>query len=235
MNSRTNSDKINASAAGVFYIIAAAAAIIGLKLYDPILIDANYLIEGANNSNQIVLGAFFELILACSAVGTGIILFPYLRKFNESMGLGYLCFRFLEVVFIIVGIISILSLLTLSHAYAKITTSDIAPFQTAGTILKAIHSWTFMLGPNFMLGINTFLYSYIFYQSELVPRKLSILGMVAAVLIFTAALLEMFGIILQISMWGILLAIPVFTYEMTLAMRLIIKGFNQEVLKQINN
>ena len=227
INSKT--DKINAVVTGVLFIIATIAGIIGLKLYDPILNHSDYLILGARNSNQIILGAAFELILTCSAAGTGIMLYPYLRKFNESLGLGYVCFRMLEVVFILIGIISVLALLSLSHEFTN-TDANTASFQTLGKILKAIHDWTFMLGPNFMLGVNTFIYSYVFYQSKLVPRKLSILGILGSVLIFAAALLEMFGIILQLSPSGILLAIPIAVYEMVLAIWLILKGFNQENL-----
>ena len=222
----TTIDKTNARITGVFYIIAAVSSMIGLALYNPLLNSSDYLTLGATNSNQIVLGAFFELILVCTVAGTGIMLFPYLRKCNESMALAYFVFRLLEAVFIVIGIVSVLALLTLSKAYINTTGRDIAAFHAGGIILKAIHDWTFMLGPNFMLGINTFLYSYIFYNTELVSKRIASMGMVAAGLIFCAALLEMFGIILQLSLWGALLGIPIFIYEMTLAIWLIRKGFN---------
>jgi hypothetical protein len=234
INLSTKTHKINAVATGVFFITAAAAAIIGLILYDPVLNHSDYLIRGANNSYQIVLGAVFELILACSAIGTAIMLFPYLRRFNESLGLGYVCFRLLEVVFILIGIVSVLSLLSLSKVFASAPVADVTSFQTNGETLKAIHDWTFMLGPNFMLGINTFIYSYVFYQSKLVPRKLSVIGLFAAVLIFVSAILEMFGVILQLSKWGILFGTPIFVYEMTLAVWLIAKGFNKVGVFQNN-
>ncbi|WP_029196390.1 DUF4386 domain-containing protein [Paenibacillus alginolyticus] len=69
-----------------------------------------------------------------------------------------------------------------------------------------IHDWTFMLGPLFMLGINTMMYSYIFYKTKLVPRFISILGMTGATLVFICALLVMFGVIQQVSVWGAILA-----------------------------
>ena len=100
-NSETKADKKNAITTGVFFIAATVSAIIGLKLYDPILNNPDFLIIGVKNSSQIVLGAIFESILACTAVGTAIMMFPYLRKFNESWGLGYVCFRLLEVIFIL--------------------------------------------------------------------------------------------------------------------------------------
>ncbi len=224
-NMTLRQDKINALITGVFYIAAAVTAIVGLALYNPILNSPDYLTEGAKHSTQIVLGALFELVLVCTVAGTAIMIYPYARKYNESIALAYLVFRLLEAVLILVGLVSILALLTLGQFYATTPAHNMAAFQVGGVILKAIHDWTFMLGPNFMLGINTFLYSYIFFQSKLVPSQLSILGMIAALLIFCAALLEMFGAILQLSVWSALLALPVFIYEMTLAVWLIRKGF----------
>jgi Domain of unknown function (DUF4386) len=221
-----NSYKKSATLIGVFFIAAAVTSMIGLKLYDPVLNNPDYLVLGATHFNQIILGAVFELILACTAMGTAIMLYPHLRKFNESWGLGYVCFRLLEVVFILVGMISVLALVTLSQSYSTTNAPNIDSFKTIGSVLKGIHDWAFMLGPNFMLGINTFIYSYVFYTSNLIPRKIAVIGIIGAVLIFIAAFLEMFDIIRQISIEGIVLAIPIFIYEMTLAIWLITKGFN---------
>ncbi|UKS24231.1 DUF4386 domain-containing protein [Paenibacillus sp. HWE-109] len=211
---------------GVLFILATVTSIIGLILYDPILNGPNSLVTGSEHANQVILGALLELILACSVVGTSITLFPFLKKQNESLALGYVCFRLLEAAIIIVGVISVLSLLTLSQEFVKISTPNTASFQTSGILLKAVHDWTFMLGPNFMLAVNTMMCSYLLYKSKLVPRFISIMGLAGATLIFIATLLEMFGIILQLSTWGAILAVPVFAYEMILAVWLIVKGFN---------
>jgi hypothetical protein len=229
-NEKMNSNKINARIIGVLYIVAAVAAIIGLILYDPILNDPDYLVAGAKNENQIILGALFELVLACSAIGTAIMLYPYLRKQNESIALGYVCFRFFEAVIIVIGIVSVLSLLTLSREFVSTAASSISTYQTSGTLLLAVHEWTFILGPNFMLGVNTLMYSYLFYRSKLVPKFISVMGLAGASMILIAALLEMFGVIQQVSAWGVILAIPIAFYEMILAVWLIVKGFNAKVL-----
>ena len=44
-------------------------------------------------------------------------LYPYIRRWNEHIALGYLCFRFMEAVFIAIGLVSILGLLQLSIQY----------------------------------------------------------------------------------------------------------------------
>ncbi|MGZ9586703.1 DUF4386 domain-containing protein [Paenibacillus marinisediminis] len=212
---------------GVLFILAAVTSIIGgLILYKPILYDPDYLVQGSAHANEVVLGAIMELILVVSAVGTATTMFPFLRKFNETIALWHVCFRFLEAVMITVGVISVLSLLALSQDYVAAGAPDIPSYQVSGTLLKAMHDYTFLLGPNFFLGINTMMYSYIFYKSKLVPRFIPILGLTGSTLIFLAALLEMFGVIDQVSAWGAILALPIFANEMTLAVWLIAKGFN---------
>jgi Domain of unknown function (DUF4386) len=176
------------------------------------------------------MGAIMELILVVSAIGTATTMFPFLRKYNEIIALWHVCFRFLEAIIITVGVISVLSLLTLSREYAKAVFPDIASYQASGILLKAVHDWTFLLGPNFMLGINTMMYSYIFFKSKLVPRFIPILGLTGATLVFIAALLEMFGVVQQVSVWGAILSVPVAANEMILAVWLIVKGFNESAL-----
>jgi hypothetical protein len=123
-----------------------------------------------------------------------------------------------------------LSLLTLSQEFVAAGAPDSSSFHSSGIILKAIHDWTFMLGPLFMLGINTVMYSYIFYKTKLVPRFISILGMTGAVCVFICSLFVMFGVFPQISFWGAVLAVPVAANEMILAVWLIVKGFNENAI-----
>ncbi|MET3193384.1 DUF4386 domain-containing protein [Bacillus sp. OAE603] len=229
-----NSYRKSAKIVGVLFLLAAVTAIIGLKLYDPILKDPDYLIKGSEHANQVVLGALMELLLVVSAVGTATTMFPILRKYNETIALWHVCFRFLEAIIITVGVISVLSLLTLSREFVAAGAPEIAAYQTSGILLIAVHDWTFMLGPLFMLGINTLMYSYIFYQSNLVPRFISCLGITGAIVVFIYALLVMFGFIQQISVLGAIMALPVAANEIILAIWLIVKGFNESALADIS-
>jgi hypothetical protein len=225
INSISDQDKVNARITGILFITATVMAIIGLTLYNPIIHEADYLSAAANHSNQIVLGAVFELVLACANIGTGIMLFPHLQKVNQSLALGYALFRLLEVVFILIGLLSMLSIVSISHHYIN-HTGDLAALQISASILKTIHGWTFILGPHFMLGINTMIYSALFYKSGLVPKSLALLGITGALLILTASLLEMFSVISTFSIALVVLALPIAVYEMILAAWLIAKGFN---------
>ncbi|MFB9279440.1 DUF4386 domain-containing protein [Cohnella cellulosilytica] len=212
---------------GVLFIVAAVTAVLGALFYAPVLNDPDYLIQGSAHANQVILGAIMELILVVSAVGTATTMFPFLKKYNGTIALWHVCFRFLEAIVITIGIVSVLSLLALSRDYVAAGAPDIASYQASGTLLKALHDYTFLLGPNFFLGINTMMYSYIFYKSKLVPRFIPVLGMTGSVLILLAAMLEIFDVIDQVSAWGAILALPIFANEMSLAVWLIAKGFNR--------
>lgn len=216
--------KTHAKIAGCFFILAAVTSIIGLKLYDPILTDSNFLITAREHYSHIVSGAIFELMLVATATGTGIMFFPLLKRYNEHMGIGYLSFRVLEVVFIMIGTLSMLTALSISEQYAHGIVNNKETAQSLMVMLKSVHKWSFMLGPNFMLAINTFMYSFVFFRTGMIPGKLSQLGLSASLLIMIAAILEMFGFIEQLSIWGILLALPIALYEMTLATWLLWKG-----------
>ncbi|MFB9328923.1 DUF4386 domain-containing protein [Paenibacillus aurantiacus] len=225
-----NANPTSARIVGVLFIVAAVTAVAGLLLYDPILNGSDYLRTGAEHGNQIILGAVMELALVVSAIGTATTMFPILRRYNETIALWHVCFRFLEAIVITVGIVSVLALLTVSRTFVAAGAPDIAAFEPSGTLLKAIHDWTFMLGPLFLLGINTMMYSYIFYRTKLVPRFISTLGMTGAALVFVCALLVMFGVIEQVSTWGGILAAPVAANEMILAVWLLTKGFSTDAL-----
>ena len=113
-----------------------------------------------------------DLLLVVSAVGTAVMLFPYLRRWNEQLALGYLCFRFMEAVFIAIGLVSILGLVHLSTVYeADILASG--NLHAVGLMLQSFHRWTFVLGPNLMLGLNTVMYSYLLFRTGLVAKTVS--------------------------------------------------------------
>lgn len=218
----------NEKITGTFFISATTSAIVGVQYYSPVLKTINIL-ESANAASiQIATGAFFELILAVSNIGTGIMLYPRLKRFSESWGLGYSLFRLLEVVFILIGLLSMLTIVSLSKGALSMRPEAKESVQSIAEFLKQLYGWAFILGPHFMLGINTFIYSSIFYLSKILPPTLAIFGMTGAVLIFIAAVLEIFGYIPHFSDSILFFALPIAVYEMVLAGWLIMKGFNKE-------
>ncbi len=222
----SENDRRNGKLTGMFFILATVTAIIGLKLYDPILKTGDYLLSGAANRSQIILGGIFELMLVVSMAATAIMLFPYLRKYDGRFALGYLVFRLTEGIIILMGIVSVLAMVTISESFVAAGEAQGESFRAAAIALKAIHDWTFILGPCFVLGINTSIYNYVFFRTKLVPRPLAVMGLVGAVLILTSGVLAMFNIVPLFSTGAILLALPVALYEMILAGWLIAKGFS---------
>ena len=220
---------------GLLFILASAAAIAGLLLYAPLLKNPEYMLKGPTSEFHITLGALFELITAAAVAGTAITLFPYLRKRSESRAVAYLGFRLLEAFLIVLGLICLLTVLTLRKQFEGGSPLDGSALQVSATELIAIHDWTFMLGPNFMLGLNTLMYTSVLFQTRLIPRPLAILGIVGALSVFTAAILELFGVITQMSTPGGILAAPVAIFEIAFAVYLIVRGFNPTALADLNS
>ena len=222
------SNKNSAIAAGILYLIAAIAAITGRLFYGPILQHSEYITQGLTNETQILWGAFFEIVTAFAVFGTPIALFPVLKKHNLSFSVASVAFRMLEGTMILIGVLALLTIVGMSHTYAQEVQPDTASYLLLSKSLLTFHHWTFTFGPNIALGPSTFMIGYILYTSRAVPRVIGIMGMVGGPLILICGILVMFGAFSQVSLWAGLLAIPVFIYEMTLAIRLLTKGFNLE-------
>lgn len=227
------STRRSAVVAGVFFIVAAVTAIIGLALEGPVLNDARYIVAGSGADARVILGAFFEVLLAVSVIGTAVTLFPIVRRQNESIALGYVAGRVVEAVVIVVGIMSVLSVVTLRKDFAGATGADPASLMVIGKSLVVIHDWTFLFGPSLAIGVNTLLLAYLMYTSKLVPRVIPVLGLIGGPVIFASGTAEMFGLYQQISVWGSIGAIPVFLWEMSLAVWMIAKGFNPSAIKSL--
>ncbi|MFT4416657.1 DUF4386 domain-containing protein [Fredinandcohnia humi] len=226
-------DRINGIILGIFYIAAAVTAVIAVVSYEPVLSEQWYSSVANGYETKVMAGVLNDFLLIVTAVGTSIMLFPYIRRWNEHIALGYLCFRFMEAVFIAIGLVSILGLLHLSVYYDPENVANEDNLYAVGLMLQSFHRWTSVLGPNLMLGLNTILYSFLLFRTGLVPKPLALFGMVTAVLVFIAGLLDMLGIIESISTAKGLIALPVGVYEMSLAVWLIVKGFYKQNLEKL--
>ena len=225
-------DRMNGMILGVLYIVAAVTSVIALVFYQPLLSEQWYMSVANGFETKVLIGVLNDLLVVVSVVGTAVMLYPYLRRWNEHIALGYLCFRFMEAVFIAIGWVSILGLLQLSSYYEAGSIAG-ENFHAVGLLLQAFYRWIFVLGPNFMLGLNTFMYSYLLLRTGLVPKPLAIFGMVTAVSVFISGLLELFGIVEPLSTAKGLIALPVGVYEMSLAVWLIVKGFHKQNLEKL--
>ncbi|MGW6985620.1 DUF4386 domain-containing protein, partial [Streptomyces sp. NPDC054932] len=215
--------------AGALFLVTEVAAIGGLALYDPVLHDARYVV-GSGADSRVFLGALCEFVLALAVTGTGAALYPVLRRRNEGAAVGYVCGRLLEAAVIVIGIIGVLSVVTLRRqAEDGAAGADGTSLETVGRALVAFHDWTFLFGPNFVLGANTLVLAGLMYTSRLVPRFIAVLGLVGGAMICASATAVLFGAYEQVSVAGSLAALPVFAWEVTLAVRLLAKGFDAGV------
>lgn len=222
-----NSNKKTARITGILFIVATVAGLLGSGLTGSIVGAPDYLVQIAANKNLIVVGALLAFVAAAGSAGIAIALYPVLRKYNERLALGSVGFRLIEGVFYIVGILGLLSLLSLSQEYASSGPQGASTFQVLGTLISAIRVWT-----GFVLGVIAFclgaaMYYYVLYRSRLIPRWLSAWGLAGLALLFSMTLLIAFGERTSgPSGMQVLLAIPLALQEMVLGVWLMVKGFN---------
>ncbi|WP_104525451.1 DUF4386 domain-containing protein [Blastococcus atacamensis] len=215
------STRTTAVVAGVFFVVAAVTAVAALALYQPALTDAAYVL-GTGEDPAVLLGGLLEVVLAASCIGTAVTLYPVVRRYGEGMALGYVCGRLLEAAVIVVGVVATLSLVTLRTAG---TGTDDEALVVVARALVAVHDWTFLIGPGLVIGVNSLLLAVLLHRSRLVPRGITVLGLLGGPLVFASSVAILFGVYDQVSPWGMLGAVVVAAWEMALAYRLIVTGF----------
>ncbi len=231
-NGKMNPQKI-ARVTGVLFLITFITSIpAALVLYVPVLSNPDYITGAGGADNGVFLGATLELLLIIANIGTAIALFPILKRVNESLALGFVTARVVECAFIAVGILSLLTLVTLRQEAAG---ADAGSLLAVGKSLVALHDWTFLLGPGFVVGIgNGLLLGYLMYRSGLVPRRMAMLGLVAGPVLCAAGIAILFGVFEAGSVWQIIATIPEFFWELSLGIWLIVKGFNPSALASMS-
>jgi hypothetical protein len=213
-------DRRTASVVGVLFILATAFSLASSAMFVPLLSGSDYLAQVSANVNQVIVGVLLLLAAAISIFLIPAMMFPVLRRTNEGLALGYLGFRTIEAVTLVVDSIALLSLVSAGQQHARVGALTAPTLQTWGAMSLAIHNWMFDLNP-VVFGLGALLFYCLLYRWRLVPRWISIWGVIGAVLVFTFGLLALFGTSL------VLLALPIGVQEQALAVWLILKGFSQ--------
>jgi hypothetical protein len=195
--------------------------------------DPRYIV-GAGADTSVALGAFLELILIIANIGTAVVLSPILKRQNEILALGYVTARVIECVFIAVGILSLLTVVTLRQEAAG---ADAGSLVAVGESLVALHDWTFRLGPGFFVGVgNGLILGYLMYTSRLVPRGMAMLGLIGGPLIIASGVGVLFGVIEAGGVWQLIATIPEFFWELfVLGIWLIVRGFNPSAIARLQH
>jgi Domain of unknown function (DUF4386) len=228
---KVRSDRKSAIAVGVLFIIATVAAIISVGILAPIITDPDYLMKFSATANQVVIGALLDLLGAGAFVVLAVVIFPVLKKHNETIALGYVVARIIEAVPFIIANISLLSLITLSQEYISASAPEASYFVPVGSELLAVYDWNQLLGPRVFASLAAVPFYYLLYQSKLLPRWISVWGLIGAPLYLASGLLGMFGLLDPASPILILLFLPAALLEMVMAVWLIVKGFNSNPLE----
>lgn len=205
----------------VTYVTSIAAKI---ALYPP-LFDGNY-ITGTGQDTRVLWGAFSECLLIIANIGTATAMYSVIKRRHPSLAISFVAARIMESVFIGVGILSVLTVVTLRQDYADSTST--AGLTVVGDALLAMQQWTFNLGPAFVVGVgvgNGLILGFIMYRTGLVPRRLAVLGLIGGPLIIASGSAAVLGLIEPGGALQNLSAAPEFFWELGLGIYLIVKGF----------
>jgi len=207
---------------GVLYLATFVFSIAGVLLYNPVLHPAKFM-AGAGGDTRVRLGAVCEVLLIIANIGTALVVYPIFRRRFEVLSLGYVTARLMECTFIAIGIVSYLAVVSLHQTTGGVAAGSLVNDARA---LVAVRNWTFVLGPGFVVGVgNGLILGYLMYRSGLMPRGLSVLGLIAGSLVCISGL----GVVLDAIPRGgtvqAIATIPEFVWELSLGIYPIVKGF----------
>lgn len=216
---------------GAFFLGVMVLWYIGYALLDSILNTPDYLLSIYPHKTKITIGVLFELLEVAGVLGITYLLYPILKKYHESLALGYFGFRVFESIMLIVALLCPLILITLSQQYIEIGTEDDAYFETLGILLKTTREdWSLYVLAFFHPMAALPLY-YFLYKTKLIPRFLSIWGFLAALFVLVdQVLFESFGLGLGRIGGNPISGIPMGLNEIFLGIWLMIKGFSDSTI-----
>ena len=180
-----------ATITGLLWIATFVTSIPAVLLYDPLLNNENFILGAGGGDTRIFVGATLELLLIIANIGTAVVPYALFKRYNEKLAVGFVTARLVECGFIAVGIVSVLAIMTLRQDPAG--TSD-DTLVALGQSLVAVHDATFVLGPGIVVGVgNGMILGYLMYRSGLMPRRLTMFGLIGGPLLFVSGIAVMFG------------------------------------------
>jgi hypothetical protein len=217
---------------GLFFLLTYATSIPPvLSLYVPALSDPAFVLGGAPDLG-LSWGAILEIFLIVFNIASAVAVYPVLKRRFPVLSLAFVAARVMESMFIGMGIIAMLALATLrAHAFG----ADAETLTVVGQALVAVHDWTFKMGPGIVVGFgNGIILGYMMWKTRLLPRFLSILGLIGG----PALLLGSAGVMLGYFDFGStvhsLSVAPEFLWELLLGIWLLARGFAPAALDQLD-
>ena len=216
---------------GVLFIIATAFLFIGEAVYSPILSSPDYMDSVYPNRIIVIIGMLLEFAIVLAMPLIAVFMFPVLKKHYEALAIGYVGFRFFEAVLFVVIESNKLSLINLSRDYINRGGIDVFYFQNMGSSIQSVNQWIFSIYVLVFSVGALILYSAL-YKSKLVPRFISVWGLIAAAFLLIGSVLIMVEVFAGIPELGVelIFSMPIAVNEMVLAIWLIVKGFNPKAI-----
>ena len=209
---------------GVLFIMGTAAGALSAIITGPVLGAPDYLARISANESPMIIGALLVLVMGLALALVPVLMFPIFKQHNEPLALGYVVFRgALETITCLLWAISFLALVTLSREYVLAGNPGASHYQTLGTLILAAGTWNGHLG-SIIFSLGALMVYCLFYQTRLLPRWLSLWGLIGAVFYLAEPLSALAGAELEI-LFG-----PLFLQEMVMAVWLIVKGFNPSAM-----
>jgi hypothetical protein len=215
-----------ALAAGLFYIGTFVFSIPALGLYDGVVNDPDFVL-GSGSDQGVLWGGLIEILTALTGIGTAVALYPVLRRFGPGRAVGFVASRTLEAAMIFTGVLAVLAVYTLRQ-----DGGDPTALTTTANALVAVKDWTFLLGPGVMASVNALCFASILYRTRLVPRWMPTVGLIGAPLLLISSVTTLFGGWDQVSSQGLLMALPIATWEFSVGVYMTVKGFRSPVATQ---
>jgi hypothetical protein len=207
-------------AAGILYLIT-FVSVPTLALYQPVREQAGFIL-GVGSDTGVRWAALSEVVVALACIGTAVVLYPVAKRQSPTAAIGFVSARVMEAGLIIVGVVNVLTVLTLRQ---EVPGTDEAALITTGHTLAAAYDWTALLSQSLVPVFNAVFLGYVLYRSRLVPRGLPVMGLVGAPLLLVSDLAIFFGLYDRTAPLAALAVIPIALWELSLGVYLTVKGF----------
>jgi len=222
-----SNSKTNARITGVLFILGTVPIIVAMSLWGRSVSSPDYLSSMATSRIPVLLYALAIMFMGLACAGIGISLYPVLKRRSEGLAIAAMGFRIMEGTLQIASAVGIVALLGLSQEFVKAGSPPNSVFQPAGATIKTVNDW---MGNGFYLFpwcIAASIYYSIFYRTRLIPRALSIWGLLGLALMLVSTFGAMFGLIGSMSSMQFIFNMPIAMQEMVLAVWLIVKGYKE--------
>jgi hypothetical protein len=210
---------------GILFLGTWVTAIVGRVLLEPVYSERLYIL-GDGGETAVLVGAVFEFLLIVANIGTAVVLYPIAKRYTQTGAVGYVTARIVECAFIAVGLLSLLTVVSLRQDLTGGVGGDASSLDTVANALTATYEWAFLFGPGLMAGVaNGLILGYVMYRSGLIPRRLAMLGLAGGSIHILGFLGVLFGAFEAGSSGQFVFTITEIVWEATLPIYAIWKGF----------